>query len=77
MRCPVCREPVSPPPDNRAFPFCATRCRQVDLGRWLTGQYTVDPESGALDLVTPSEADEDTSTADAHLGDDSEPSWKH
>jgi endogenous inhibitor of DNA gyrase (YacG/DUF329 family) len=22
-------------------PFCSARCRQVDLGRWLTGAYAI------------------------------------
>ncbi|WP_431282743.1 DNA gyrase inhibitor YacG [Humitalea sp. 24SJ18S-53] len=35
--CPICgRAPVAP---HR--PFCSDRCRQVDLGRWLTGAYVV------------------------------------
>ncbi len=35
--CPICgRAPAAP---HR--PFCSDRCRQVDLGRWLTGVYVV------------------------------------
>lgn len=35
--CPICRKPVV-----AAFkPFCSDRCRQVDLGRWLTEAYSV------------------------------------
>ena len=35
--CPVCGKP------SRAAmqPFCSVRCADVDLGRWLTGQYRV------------------------------------
>lgn len=35
------------------FPFCSERCKLVDLGRWLDGQYQVpvapddEDESGA------------------------------
>lgn len=36
-RCPVCGKP--PTPANR--PFCSARCADVDLGRWLTGQYAI------------------------------------
>lgn len=36
-RCPVCGRPVVP----AARPFCSRRCAEVDLGRWLTGQYVL------------------------------------
>jgi endogenous inhibitor of DNA gyrase (YacG/DUF329 family) len=36
-RCPVCGKSASPA--NR--PFCSPRCAEVDLGRWLTGQYRI------------------------------------
>jgi endogenous inhibitor of DNA gyrase (YacG/DUF329 family) len=35
--CPICGKPATP--DHR--PFCGRRCADVDLGRWLTGQYVV------------------------------------
>lgn len=36
-RCPTCRKPTI-----AAFrPFCSARCRDVDLGRWLTESYVV------------------------------------
>ena len=35
--CPICGKPATP--DVR--PFCGTRCADIDLGRWLTGQYRV------------------------------------
>ncbi len=42
-RCPVCGKAAA-----AAFrPFCSERCRQVDLGRWLSGDYAIpgdDPE---------------------------------
>lgn len=41
-RCPICDEPM---PGNWAeypdYPFCTKRCRLVDLGRWLSEEYTV------------------------------------
>ena len=36
--CPVCRRPAM---DARFRPFCSARCRQVDLGRWLAGDYAI------------------------------------
>jgi uncharacterized protein len=35
--CPICARPASE--ENR--PFCSRRCADVDLGRWLTGQYRI------------------------------------
>jgi endogenous inhibitor of DNA gyrase (YacG/DUF329 family) len=35
--CPICGKPADP----RLRPFCSRRCSDVDLGRWLTGQYPV------------------------------------
>lgn len=36
--CPICRKKAAPPPLR---PFCSERCRQVDLGRWLSDSYAV------------------------------------
>jgi endogenous inhibitor of DNA gyrase (YacG/DUF329 family) len=35
--CPICGKPTEP----RLRPFCSKRCADVDLGRWITGQYVV------------------------------------
>ncbi len=35
--CPVCGRPAT----VDARPFCSTRCADVDLGRWVTGQYRI------------------------------------
>ncbi len=36
-QCPVCNRPMVP-----AFkPFCSARCADVDLGRWLKGDYRI------------------------------------
>lgn len=36
-QCPICGGPVrsTEPP----FPFCSSRCRMVDLGKWMDGSY--------------------------------------
>ncbi len=39
VQCPTCKAPVSP--ETSSFPFCSSRCRQRDLGRWLDGSYTI------------------------------------
>ncbi len=36
--CPICGRPAT---TARLLPFCSARCADVDLGRWLTGQYRV------------------------------------
>jgi hypothetical protein len=35
--CPICGKPAT----DELQPFCSRRCANVDLGRWLTGQYRV------------------------------------
>lgn len=37
--CPICRSPALP--SDEKFPFCSPRCKQIDLGRWLGGNYRV------------------------------------
>jgi hypothetical protein len=40
MRCPTCDRKI----DANAtptVPFCSTRCREIDLGRWLTEKHSV------------------------------------
>lgn len=46
--CPTCSKPVQA---ATAFvPFCSTRCKMVDLGRWFRGEYVVAGEDAiALD----------------------------
>lgn len=43
MSCPICQKPNTP-----AYrPFCSKRCADIDLGKWLKGDYAVqsrDPE---------------------------------
>lgn len=35
--CPICGKPAQ----AKLRPFCSPRCADVDLGRWITGQYVV------------------------------------
>ncbi len=37
MTCPICRKDS----DERFRPFCSGRCADVDLGRWLGGEYSL------------------------------------
>ena len=37
MTCPICGKPTVP-----AYrPFCSKRCADVDLARWLRGDYVI------------------------------------
>jgi len=40
MNCPMCGKDTDP----KMRPFCSKRCADLDLGRWLTGQYAVPSE---------------------------------
>jgi len=59
LRCTICQREIESRPQNRFFPFCSARCRQVDLGQWLGEEYRVanrhaeDNEDG--DLSEPEE----------------------
>jgi uncharacterized protein len=33
--CPICGKPAQ----DATRPFCSSRCRDVDLNRWLSGTY--------------------------------------
>ena len=35
--CPLCQQPAK----ALYRPFCSRRCAQLDLGKWLTGDYRV------------------------------------
>ena len=46
--CPVCEKRAAEPGFK---PFCSKHCADIDLGRWLGGQYVVEgqdspPETG-------------------------------
>jgi uncharacterized protein len=38
--CPICGKPSTP----QHRPFCSARCAQIDLGRWLKGNYRIPTE---------------------------------
>ncbi|KAB2848179.1 MAG: DNA gyrase inhibitor YacG [Hyphomicrobiaceae bacterium] len=55
-RCPICGRPS----DQVYRPFCSRRCADVDLARWLSGNYAVAghadaEEDGALPSGQPDE----------------------
>jgi len=50
--CPVCGKPAQP----KLLPFCSRRCADVDLGRWITGQYVVPGADGEEEAEPGSQA---------------------
>jgi len=48
--CPECGKPSA----RDAFPFCSTRCKDIDLNRWLKGAY----------VITARDDEEETNTDD-------------
>ena len=53
MSCPICKKDTA----AKYRPFCSKRCADVDLGKWLSGDYAVpsdDPEDveKAIDEIT-------------------------
>jgi endogenous inhibitor of DNA gyrase (YacG/DUF329 family) len=57
--CPICGKPVPPRPENRAFPLCSDRCRLLDLGKWLGGEYRIPGPRLGDDDAPPPAAEED------------------
>ncbi len=43
VRCPVCDRLMEGQGRSEwpQFPFCSPRCKTIDLGRWLGGQYRI------------------------------------
>ena len=39
--CPICAKTVKGRVENPAFPFCSSRCKAVDLGKWLNEEYRI------------------------------------
>ena len=45
--CPICGKPAEP----ATRPFCSSRCRDVDLNRWLKGSYVIPGRDDETDDV--------------------------
>lgn len=41
ISCPICKTQREVPDDYGPRPFCSWRCKQVDLGNWLTEKYVI------------------------------------
>ena len=41
-KCPICKRDLLARDGAPSFgPFCSARCRTIDLGSWLEGQYRI------------------------------------
>ena len=49
MKCPTCDKPVHWK-DNAFRPFCSERCKLLDFGAWVDGDYAVPAEEVAPSL---------------------------
>jgi hypothetical protein len=50
---------VLPRSENAAFPFCSSRCKLLDLGKWLGEEYRIPgprPGDGAEDAPAAEES---------------------
>jgi uncharacterized protein len=55
--CPMCGKPSTTP----FKPFCSARCRQIDLGRWLSEGYRIETEEQPEEPATAPPAPSDES----------------
>ncbi|MGB5068043.1 MAG: DNA gyrase inhibitor YacG [Albidovulum sp.] len=53
MICPICQKNTNP----KYRPFCSRRCADIDLGRWLTGGYSLPGGQIEDDAETPAGPD--------------------
>ncbi len=41
MKCPLCGKIFTPSDDSHILPFCSSRCKMIDMKRWLNEEYSV------------------------------------
>ncbi|WP_034388191.1 DNA gyrase inhibitor YacG [Hellea balneolensis] len=46
-KCPICKKPSN----AAARPFCSKRCSDIDLGRWLKGNYAIPGTDGEATIA--------------------------
>lgn len=70
VRCPICKT-VFNYHDSSFRPFCSHRCREVDLGKWLTESYAVpaqkmtEDEAEVLERIMEEKINEESSEEDS------------
>ena len=65
-RCPTCSKPFEIESIDKlpSFPFCSSRCRLIDLGRWIDGSTYVVPDDVVQPTSMPDPADQDSDPAE-------------
>lgn len=58
MSCPRCKKQIEYDQNNPFRPFCSQRCRDIDFGKWIEGEYSIPVED-----QTPQNPDSDEETA--------------
>ncbi len=53
-KCPICKKPAT----LEMRPFCSKRCADLDLGRWLDGEYRMPTDEAPGDAEAGLEDDE-------------------
>jgi len=53
--CKICKKPQS----EEFTPFCGKRCADVDLGRWLKGNYAIPGRDGEAGIPANDNPDAD------------------
>ena len=48
VKCPICGKSVST--DAEFYPFCSSRCKTIDLGKWIKGDYKISRPIEEADL---------------------------
>ncbi len=72
MSCPICGKPA----DTRLRPFCSKRCADIDLARWLGGDYAI-PSTSPEDAEEALDALEQALTRGALADGDVPPGKPH
>lgn len=45
LLCPTCENPFDTE-TSTAMPFCSSRCKQIDLGRWINEEHSMPVDRG-------------------------------
>ena len=48
IKCPICKKKFEYS-SSKSRPFCSERCRDIDLGHWISGSYSVPSEQKLSD----------------------------
>ncbi len=64
MKCPICHRPTTFE-GNPYRPFCSERCKLIDFGAWVNGEYAVPADEPA---PPPAGTDEEGSLPDNEQG---------